>query len=76
MGYGNREERDNDRASMPTLVIGLLVALFLIPTIHFRMAVCAPVWATAVMYFVALLIIAMYVVNICLRIRDRKKGER
>ena len=76
MGYGNREERDNDRASMATLVNGLLVALFLIPTIHFRMAVGAPVWASAVMYFVALLIIAMYVVQICLRIRDSKKGHR
>ena len=69
-------EKSLDRPSMPTLVIGLLVALFLIPTIHFRMAVGAPVWATAVMYFVALLIIAMYVVNICLRIRDSKKGHR
>ena len=75
MAYGNREERGNDRPSMPTLVIGLLVALFMIPTIHFRMAVDAPVWASAVMYFVALLFIAMYVVNICLRIRDGKKGH-
>jgi len=69
-------EKSLDRPSMPTLVIGLLVALFLIPTIHFRMAVDAPMWATAVMYFVALLIISMYVVNICLRIRDGKKGHR
>ena len=76
MGYGHSEERGNGRASMPTLVIGLLVALFMIPTIHFRMAVGAPVWASAVMYFVALLIISMYVVNICLRIRDSKKGHR